>query len=152
MPRILIVGYGNPLRGDDGLAWWVIEELSREGLPDDVEVIVQHQLTPELALSVSRAARVLFIDASRVGTPGNITSESVKAQPLKSTFSHEFSPATILSLVEQLYGKCPEATIISLCGENFDHGELLSPKVKAGLPRLMDLIREQIKSPSVLAR
>ena len=152
MPRILIVGYGNPLRGDDGLAWWVIEELSREGLPDDVEVIVQHQLTPELALSVSRAARVLFIDASRGGRPGEITSESVKAQPLKSTFSHEFSPATILSLAEKLYGKRPEASLISVCGENFDHSETLSPKIKASLPRLMELIRELIKSQPVFAR
>jgi hydrogenase maturation protease len=63
MPRILIIGYGNPLKSDDGLGWHAAQELSRELTPPGVKVIRAHQLTPELAEEASTAELVLFIDA-----------------------------------------------------------------------------------------
>ena len=62
MARILIVGYGNPLRFDDGLGWRAAEELSQRLSPPEieVEVIVRHQLTPELADNVRNAEAVFF--------------------------------------------------------------------------------------------
>ena len=81
MARIVIVGYGNPLRSDDGLGWRVAEELSRRLSPPEVEVIVRHQLTPELADDVRNADAVFFIDAARVGQPGEVTCTPVTLQP-----------------------------------------------------------------------
>ena len=69
--RTLIIGIGNPLRGDDGLGWDVAGELSSELRRDDVQVLATHQLTPELSDLVSRAELVLFIDATRSEDPGN---------------------------------------------------------------------------------
>src|ERR1035438_8523471 len=66
MSRVLILAYGNPLRGDDAFGWRVAERLLE--LPPDpsVEILRLHQLTPELMDPLSRADLALFIDRTSV--------------------------------------------------------------------------------------
>ena len=54
MARVLILGYGNPLRSDDGLGWQVAVQLFRTNTSPEVLVLPCHQLTPELAEPISR--------------------------------------------------------------------------------------------------
>jgi hydrogenase maturation protease len=142
MTRILVIAYGNPLRCDDGLAWRAAEDLSQLDLHFDIEVIARQQLTPELALAASQASAVLFIDATLTGVPGELVCAPLRPQQRSNAFSHDFSPEAILTLAQELYGTCPEAFSISLCGECFDHGEILSPKVLDALPRVAALVRQ----------
>ncbi|MGA7574929.1 MAG: hydrogenase maturation protease [Terriglobales bacterium] len=146
MARILIVGYGNPLRSDDGLGWRAAEELSRDlSLPEtEVEVIARHQLTPELADKFRHADAIFFIDAARGGQPGELTCAPVIPEA-RTGSSHHGSPAEILTLVQQLYGRTPRAYVVSLCGECFDHGEALSAVVENGLPKLTALVARLAK-------
>src|SRR2546421_12899232 len=67
----LVIGYGNPLRTDDGVGWQVAQQLATD-LADDVDVIGTHQLTPELAEPISRAGLVVFVDAGVGGEPGHV--------------------------------------------------------------------------------
>lgn len=53
MARVLVLGYGNPLRSDDGLGWRVAVELFRANASVDVLVLPCHQLTPDLAETAS---------------------------------------------------------------------------------------------------
>jgi len=145
MARALIIAYGNPLRCDDGLAWHLAEALSRAELPGDVEVITCHQLTPELASEVSQVSIALFVDAARNGIPGELVQARVTPRREGSAFTHECSPGAILGLAQELYGRCPEAFVISMCGECFDHGETLSPKIAESLPRLVEMVGQFIK-------
>jgi hydrogenase maturation protease len=140
MPRVLIVACGNPLRCDDGLAWRAVEELHRLRLSQDVELIAQHQLTPELSFPVSQVERVLFLDAARRGQPGELRCEPVLPLHASGAFTHDFSPASILGLSQELYGKAPQAYVISLSGECFDHGETISATVEATLPTFIELV------------
>jgi hydrogenase maturation protease len=149
-PKVLIIAYGNPLRSDDGLAWRVAEKLSEQYLTSDVESIMCHQLTPELALPASQASLVLFIDAARAGIPGEIATQPIEARQSSSIFTHEFSPSTILNVAQELYGRCPKAFAISMCGECFDHGEVLSPKVVESLPRLVAQVKGLIQANTSL--
>ncbi len=155
MARILIVGYGNPLRSDDGLGWRAAEELSRSlSLAEgevEVEVIMRQQLTPELADNLTRADVVFFIDAARGGQPGDLGCAPVTPQP-GTIDTHHSSPAGILALAQQLYGASPRAFVVSMCGECFDHGSALSATVEAALPKLIALVeklaRQIIARPS----
>jgi len=138
MGRVLIVGFGNPLRGDDGLGYAAAERL----LPgdEDVEVMAVHQLTPELAEPVSRAALVIFIDARRDGMPGEVRQEEVL--PLAPpAFWHHVSPGILLGAAQAIYGHHPEAVLFSITGEEFGCREELSPVVAASLPNLLDRVR-----------
>jgi hydrogenase maturation protease len=105
---------------------------------------MNHQLTPELALAVSGASRVVFVDAAREGVPGEIASVALKPQQGSCVFTHQFSPAAILSAARQLYGKCPEGFAVSICGECFDHGNTLSAKVTENLRYLVARIKDLV--------
>jgi hydrogenase maturation protease len=143
--RILILGYGNPLRSDDGMGWRAAEELSRTLSSPDIEVLARHQLTPEVAGPLSQAAAVVFIDASQEGKPGELSCVPLTPQASGTGFSHDLSPAAALALSQLLFCTSPRAFLVSLCGENFDHGETLSPPVAAGMPRLTALVEALVE-------
>jgi hydrogenase maturation protease len=141
MLRLLIVGYGNPLRSDDGLGWHVARQLSREISRDDVQTIAVHQLMPEIAESASRAEQVLFIDAAQQGIPGSLSCTQLSPAPAANLQTHKFSPAMILKLAKDLYGRCPPAQLFTVTGESFETGETMSPAVVAAIPGLIEQIR-----------
>jgi hydrogenase maturation protease len=141
MARILILGYGNPLRSDDGLGWKAAEDLSASA-SDEVEVRACFQLLPEVVELVSRADTIFFIDAAHDGEPGEVKCAPVVPERSSSGFSHQLSPGAILDLSSQLYGRVPKAFMMSICGDCFELGETLSPVVAASLPRLTGLVRE----------
>lgn len=146
MPRILVIGYGNPLRTDDGIGWRAAEDLSHRMLSPQVEVLVRFQLTPEIADDIQRSDAVIFIDAVRDGEPGELRFERIKAQVEPAGFSHELSPSALLELCQRVYHRQPAAFMISLCGECFDHGEGLSSKAEASFPRLTALVNQLTSS------
>jgi len=140
MAQILILGYGNPLRSDDGLGWRAAEDLAGKFSCDDVEIRSCHQLTPDLVESISKADTVFFIDASREGEPGEVRCKPVLPGPSSGRFSHQLSPTAILGWSRELFGRCPQAFAVSVCGRCFELGETLSPVVTASLPRLTALV------------
>ena len=54
MSRIVITGYRNPLRGDDGVGWIAAERIGELLKDCQVAALVVHQLTPDLAEAASR--------------------------------------------------------------------------------------------------
>jgi hydrogenase maturation protease len=144
MARILVLGYGNPLRSDDGLGWQVAVQLFRANQSADVEVLPCHQLTPELAETISRATVVLFIDCTKKGVPGEFHCEEIHWQTGSMPFTHDLSPTTLLDLASQLFGACPRAFLLTICGECFATGEVLSPAVNRQITKLKECVRELI--------
>jgi hydrogenase maturation protease len=142
MARVLILGYGNPLRSDDGLGWQTAVQLFRTNKSADVQVLPCHQLTPELADPISKAGTVLFIDCSREGTPGEFLCEKLHCQQGSVYYTHDLSPGALLDLASQLYGCCPRAYLLTICGECFVAGDTLSPIVLQQLPKLKQRVRE----------
>lgn len=137
MIRILILAYGNPLRGDDGVAWHAAEELSVKFTAPELEIVCVHQLTPEMAEKVSWADAVIFLDASEDGEPGEVRCKPLVEPFGDVRFSHQLSPVAILALAKQLYGASPTAYSVTLTGQCFDHGDTLSSTAAAALPRLV---------------
>jgi hydrogenase maturation protease len=134
-PRILIIGYGNPLRCDDGIAWHAARCL-REKLPF-TSIVSVHQLTPELAAMVAEADGVLFLDAAQCGEPGEISCARVDPEPDGRQSSHWLTPAQVMALCSQLYGVTPRALTVSVAGACFDHGDTLSAPLRSALPSLI---------------
>ena len=60
--QILVIGYGNPLRGDDGFGGLAAGYVEKRQIPG-LEVIVFHQLNPELAAVASNSSHAIFLDA-----------------------------------------------------------------------------------------
>lgn len=137
--RAVVVGFGNTLRGDDGLGWRAAEAVAA-AMPD-ISILTTPQLEPELADTILNYDLAVFIDASREGTPGDIRCSPVASSADDSEFSHFLTPAALLAIARQLHGSSPTAHTISVCGEWFDVGDTLSPVVAASLPRVVEMVR-----------
>ena len=128
-PRILVIGYGNELRRDDGVGprmGALIDAERREG----VEVMNVHQLTPELAEPMSHSDAVVFIDACIDGTASvQVRSLSTRRQPCVR--AHFADPSVLLALCSELYGRAPMAWCIRVPAEDLGYGEGLSQAAEA---------------------
>lgn len=123
-----IIGYGNPLRGDDAVGFEAAERLGGVAL---------HQLTPEWMEPISRAERVIFIDAGAEGVPGAIRERTLEPGPSPAAFTHFATPEALLAGARALYGRCPPATLITITGSDFEIGRPLSPPVRRALETLL---------------
>lgn len=141
--KILVLAFGNPLRGDDGAGPAAVEGLA---LPEDVEVLVAQQLLPEHAEAVARARGVVFVDAREGGTPGDIHEEEVRAGGA-ALLSHHLAPGHLLALARALGRPAPSAIALSVVGVDFTLGAGLSPPLEAALPLLRERVRRAASFP-----
>lgn len=143
MSNLLVIGYGNPLCGDDGVAWHVVDAIVPALPPDSVAAI--HQLTPEWAELISRADLVIFVDAAIGDTPGEVNSFPLMPQSGRPG-SHEMTPMGVLAMAVELFGRCPAAHMVTITGDSFDLSERLSTKVAAAVPEAARLILNLLKN------
>lgn len=140
MAQALIIGYGNPLRGDDSLGWHAARLLTDIATTHDAEVVTCHQLMPELAQQISEVSTVVFVDAASEGPPGRFGWRRVESKAGPAALAHHVSPESLLDMAKELYGRSPQAFVVSIVGETFECGEELSPVVRAALPALVELV------------
>ncbi|MCG8511088.1 MAG: hydrogenase maturation protease [Rhodospirillales bacterium] len=145
--KYLLIGYGNPMRSDDGVgphvaAAFEAEAAQRLGAEAaNLEVISTHQLLPELAESFVRVDRVVLVDASSGELPGEFSVRRVEPAPDASeTMIHAYDPSTLAAWAAKLYGKCPEIHVIAIGAMNFGFGQGLSPDVTETIPAVLDEI------------
>lgn len=150
MLKTVLFGIGNPLRGDDGVGWHVLTQLEAELADSNTAVfpitfVTTHQLFPEHADLISQAGQVIFVDAALSTPPGQINSRVVVPLPTeRSAFSHHLTPAHLLSLAAEIYGRYPPALLLTLNGATFELRETLSPEVKTAVGHCLKLLRTLI--------
>ncbi len=146
MPRVVVIGYGNPLRTDDAIGWRAAGELSTELAGSEVEIVACHQLTPEMAESIAQAKLVIFIDACTDGSPGRISKTAVEpAAFTPDMMSHHLDPPSLLACAKELYGRAPKAVVICVTGECFGFGRELTPTVEQVFPGVLEIARHLIE-------
>ena len=147
MPETLIIGYGNPLRGDDAAGYRAACDLERLFHDDpEIEVVASQQLTPEMAEDIARSQFILFLDAALGDRPGAIRRMEITPEPGPGGFTHHLTPSSLLSAAAQLYGDAPAAECITLAGWSFELGDKLSPGASRRLPELVRLARGIVQS------
>jgi len=122
---ILVIGYGNELRGDDGLGPLVAKSVAAADIPG-VRVLSVRQLLPEFAADLAQARLVVFVDASDAWSESGVEVRSLAAETATDWCTHRADPRTLLALTRTIYGQTPEAWWLTASGRNFDFGEGLS--------------------------
>jgi hydrogenase maturation protease len=117
--KCLIVGYGNTLRGDDGIGPRVALDV-RERLTVPVDVRVEHQLSPELAEDLAAVDVVVFLDACPASYASVVTVRQIEPAPFcRDAVAHTAGPAQLLGLTQAVYGCAPEAYVVALPAHDF---------------------------------
>ena len=141
--RALVLACGNALRSDDAVALHVASCL-RNGLCDpDTRVYSDQQWMPELAEPISEAELVIFLDASEHVTAGEIVCSPLRPiYKSPGSLTHQTSPATLLALSQELYGKIPaRAYLLEIGGASFELKEGLSEPVRHAIPQVIEQVK-----------
>jgi Ni,Fe-hydrogenase maturation factor len=163
MDKILIVGYGNLDREDDGLAWHVLAGLAARlgrSIPDDPDEGFQPageyphlyftlQLTPEMSEMLSEYDRVCLVDAHTGTIKDDLNVQEVLPQYQASAMTHHLTPASLLSFTEAIYHHHPQAILVSGRGFEFGFSRILSPQATALAGEAVRVILDWIETRKI---
>ena len=140
--ELLVIGYGNPVRRDDGVGPRVAEAIEELNLPG-VRTIVCQQLSPEDADPISRARKVIFVDAAVDQT------DAVHFRPLvpgetTQLMAHSADPRTMLALARDVFGHAPEAWWVTIPAIHLGFGTDYSPEAEAGFHTAVTAIQKLV--------
>lgn len=133
---LLVIGYGNTLRSDDGVGPTAADCVAALNLPG-VKALACALLTPELAEPISRAARVVFVDAA-VDAPRAVQLRPLAPADSSQIMAHAADPRTLLALARDVFGHAPESNWLTIPVENLGIGEQLSSFAQRGLAAALD--------------
>ena len=140
--RVLVLGYGNPGRQDDGLGPAAAAEIARLAWPQ-VSVQDNYQLVIEDAADIAEHDVVWFVDAARSGAEPYAIRALAAVPDLEFT-SHLLKPETLLAIVEQYYGRSPDAYLLGIRGYEFEFFEGLTERASGNLTEAIAAIRRRI--------
>jgi hydrogenase maturation protease len=134
-PRVVVIGFGNSLRGDDALGPRVADELRRQIADPRVEVISETALGVDLAASLAVATLAVFLDAALDGPPGGVVCRTLRpAEDTPAAAAHHLTPEELLGVTRTLYRRVPQACLLSVRGAVFDWADNeLSTQVAAAV-------------------
>lgn len=160
IPKTLLIGYGNPDREDDGVAWHILR-----GVADFFELIIPNtldedlikvdeklhflfnlQLIPEMTYDMAQYSRLCFVDAHTGALENDLNIQILDRKFQKSPLTHHMTPQTILSILEQTFNHKPEAILVSVRGYQFGFENFLSSSTKKLAAEAIEKISQWIIS------
>jgi len=146
--RILILGVGNVLLNDEGVGVHIAQKMTTLDLPPEVQVVEGGTDGFGLMHLILEADRLILIDAVKGGgAPGSIYRFDLKdcppyPDPFKTSV-HQISILEVIHLAD-LIGSTPTTTINGIEPKSTDMGMVLSPEVEAKIPKVIELVREEM--------
>ncbi len=132
---VLVIGYGNPLRRDDGAGPAVAGRFA--GRPG-VDVRTPHQLVPELAEAVSAAGRVVFVDAAAAGH--EVEARPVRPRSAGACLGHVGDPGWLLGLAAEAFGRAPPAWLVTVPARDLGYGDGFAPETRADVDAAVGVV------------
>lgn len=139
--RVLLIGFGNPGRLDDGLGPALAALAEKMNLPG-VTVDSDYQLCLEDAEAVARHDVVIFADAD-VSGPEPFSFRRLEPAPSMTFSTHSLKPAAVLGLARQAFGAETEGYMLGIRGYAFnEYEETLSERARANLAEAAKFIEQ----------
>jgi hydrogenase maturation protease len=140
MSNVLVIGYGNTLRGDDAAGVHAAELIAQRH--PEITCVYLHQLVPEVAEQIAECDVVFFIDAQKDITEANarLIAPSVETDQPRT---HFISPESLLALSQQLYQHLPaKAYVVGIPASQFEFSEELSASTKIGVEESVQIVNK----------
>ena len=138
---VLVLTYGNPSRGDDALGTAMFD-LLEVNPPDNVDLLTDFQLQIEHATDLENREYILFIDAG-VSCPEPFELNRLAAIKDDSFTTHAMSPASVLSVYQQIYQRDPPpAYLLTIRAYEFGLGKNMSDAARNNLAKTYDYLRD----------
>jgi hydrogenase maturation protease len=151
--HILILGVGNLLLSDEGVGVHIAQRMMEMDLPPEVCVVEGGTDGFGLINIILEADRMILIDAVRGGgEPGSIYRFDIEeCNPFPDRFKTSVHQISILEVINLsgLIGSTPKTTVIGVEPESLEMGMDLSPEVEAKVPRVIEIVMEEVEKSLV---
>jgi hydrogenase maturation protease len=147
--RVLILGLGNPLLGDEGIGLRAVEELKGLELPDGVTVAEGGTTGLGLVSLMEGYQRVIVVDAADMGhPPGRVVRFTPSEAQLKTAEAplslHQIGLGEALALADALEVAPAELVIIGVQPRRVEMGAGLSSEVEGAIPQIIRIILDEL--------
>jgi len=146
--RIVVIGVGNLLLGDEGAGIHAINELKKDSFPANVKIVDGGTAGIDLLFWLEDADYAIIIDCLEAGEePGaifRIPAEEIAFNSSDQIISlHDLNLQEVLHTADKL-GKLPPTVIYGIQPGEITFCDSLSHAVKNTLPVLVQLIKKEI--------
>jgi len=153
--KILLFGYGNPGRQDDGLGNEFIDQIEdwieAEKL-DNIEVDSNYQLNIEDADTISKKDVVIFVDASIEQIEDFILTRVTPDGARIEFTMHAVSASFVLDLCNKIYKKFPDTYMLHIKGYEWEFEEGLTVKAKQNLDKALKFTKNLLENPNDISK
>lgn len=151
MKKIVVLGVGNRLMGDDGFGPRVLDELEKRKLPENVELIDAGVGGIAILSWIENADKVVIIDSVQTNNepPGTVYRFTDKELPPSDMFMLSLHDLNLVDTINigRVVQKMPDEIVIFGVEvkrvAQFD--DKLTPEVEAAMGEVVDLVMEEIK-------
>ena len=150
MNKLMVVGIGNYILQDEGVGVHAINRLMEMDLPDGVELVDGGTHSYDLVDFFCQAENLIIIDAMQAGgeagTMYRAPLEELGLRPQENCTSlHEMHFIEAVKMVNMM-GHYPKIIVYGIEPEVIDWGMELTPRIEEKLPRLTELVAEEIRA------
>jgi hydrogenase maturation protease len=146
--KVLLIGYGNPGRLDDGLGPALAHTIADLDLPG-VTVESNYQLNVEDGAQAAEHDVIIFADA-HVSCPEPFIFEPVEPGDEASFSSHSVEPAAVMALAQEMFGGGTRGFALGIRGHAFDaFGEALSAQAQFNLDAAISFLTPLLESRDI---
>ena len=147
---VLVYGYGNRGRGDDGAGIYLTDTL-REKQYQDCFITQAFQLNVEDALLIAEYSLIIFVDAAcNLSQPFRFS--RLKAAPVIEFTTHAMHPSSVLALCNELYQKDPPCYMLEIAGHCWEMKEALSWETEEACKSALKHIDSYLLNPRLLVK
>ena len=158
IPKTLVIGYGNPDREDDGVAWHILQGVARYfdipfpsslseelvNIHPNLQFMFDLQLIPEMSYEMSDFSRICFVDAHTGALENDLNIQKLERKFQNSPLTHHMTPQTILSILDTAFHHQPEAILVSVRGYQFGFTNELSSRTNQLAEKAIDYITKWV--------
>lgn len=154
--HVLVLGLGNILLRDEGIGVRVVEQLQKQSLPSNIDVIDGGTASLDVLLLAQNIDKLVIIDALKAGNkPGSIYKASFDAsqrKEIENAFEHDCKISLhqmglidALAAAEKTNCAPKEIVIIGVEPQEIDYGLELTDEVKKKIPEIVSIVLKEIK-------
>jgi len=146
--RVLVYGYGNPGRQDDGIGnemVTMIQKWIEAHHLTCMQTDSNYQLNIEDAEKISQWDIVVFVDATKEQRINEYKFKTVEPSEAQVEFTmHAISPDYVLHLSQSLFGKSPETYVLVIKGYEWELKEGLTANARLNLEQAFQFLTRQL--------
>ncbi|MBP7792224.1 MAG: hydrogenase maturation protease [Candidatus Goldbacteria bacterium] len=146
--KILIYGYGNPGRQDDGVGNFFVNELKKWAEKKKIKHIFfdsNYQLNIEDSLEITKYDLIIFVDAAK-NVKNGYNFNRIYPEKINFYTMHKIMPENILFLSKELYNKEPVCYLLTIKGYKWEINKTPTKKAIKNVKSSMIYVKKYIKA------